>query len=106
MIVSGQLALAAGAQRLSNLYGGASAGNAIDPKQDVPYQAILLQAAGADAFVGQDLNVTSSVYGTKVASTDLQPVTLLTTRTGSPLKFSDLWVAGAGATIHVLGIPQ
>jgi len=106
MIVSGQLVLAAAAQRLSNAYGGASLGNAIDPKADIPYQAILVQATGADAFIGSTDATTLTVYGTKVTTTDLQPVTLPTSRTGAPIKLSDLWVAGAGSTLHFLGIPQ
>jgi hypothetical protein len=106
MIVSGQLVLAAAAQRLSNAYGGASLGNAIDPKADIPYQQVLLMADAADAFLGHDTLTTSTVWGTKVDSTDLQPVTLATSRTGAPIKLSDLWVAGAGSTLHFLGIPQ
>lgn len=99
-----QLALAAAAQRLSNVYGGKSLGNLIDAKEDIPYRQLLLQATGADAFVGLNGDVTSTVYGTKVASTDLQPVTLGPYDTG-PLHLSDLWVAGAGATLHVTGVP-
>lgn len=99
-----QLALAAAAQRLSNVYGGASLGNAIDPKEDIPYRQVLIQATGADAFLGMTSAVTSTTYGTAVDSTDLQPVVLGPFGTG-PIKLSDLWVAGAGATIHVTGIP-
>jgi hypothetical protein len=99
-----QLALAAAAQRLSNVYGGKSLGNIIDPKEDIPYRQVLLQATGADAFVGMDSLVTSTTYGTKVASTDLQPILLGPYESG-PIHLSDLWVAGAGATIHVSGIP-
>jgi hypothetical protein len=99
-----QLVLAAAAQRLSNVYGGASLTDLIDANEDIAYRQILLQAESADAFVGMDETVTSTVYGTKVDSTDLQPVTLGPFPTG-PIKLSDLWVAGAGATIHVTGIP-
>lgn len=106
MLVSGQLALAAAAQRLSNVYGGASTGNAIDPKQDIPYQEVLLMADAADAFIGATDATTSTVWGTKVDSSDNQPVTLSTSRTGAPIKLSDIWVAGAGSTIHFTGIPQ
>ena len=38
MVTSGQLALAAAAQRLSNAYGGASLGNVVNPAQDLPYR--------------------------------------------------------------------
>lgn len=99
-----QLALAAAAQRLSNVYGGKSLGNLIDPKEDIPYRQVLLQATGADAFVGMDDLTTSTTYGIAVDSTDLQPVTLGPFDTG-PIHLSDLWVAGAGATIQVFGIP-
>lgn len=101
---SHQLILTAVAQRLSNAYGGASAGNRIDPAQDIPYRQLLLQAAGGDAFIGGTDATTSTNHGTKVASTDLQPVTLGPFDTG-PLHLSDVWVAGANATIHVTGIP-
>jgi hypothetical protein len=104
MIVSGQLILAAAAQRLSNVYGGASLGNVVNAVQDLPYRQILLMADGADAFIGQDDLTTSTVWGTKVDSTDLQPVTLGPFTTG-PVKLSDLWVAGAGATLHFIGVP-
>jgi hypothetical protein len=102
-LFSGQLTLAAAAQRLSNAYGGASLNNAVVPQQDVGYRQVLLMADAADAFIGMDLNVTSTVWGTKVDSTDLQPVVLGPFETG-PIKLSDIWVAGAGATIHVTGV--
>lgn len=102
-MVSFNLALAAGAQRLSNGYGGASAGNAISPAQDIPYRQIHLQASGADAFAGQDVATSSTVYGVKIAATDLQPIRV----DGEPggIKISDIWVAGAGSTLHFFGIP-
>jgi len=99
-----QLVLAAAAQRLSNVYGGASVNNAINAAQDIPYRQILLQATGADAVLGMDDQVAAGTYGTLVDSTDLQPVTLGPFDTG-PLKLSDIWVAGAGATIHLTGVP-
>lgn len=109
---SGQLVLAAAAQRLSNVYGGASIAppNTIVPAQDLAYRQVILQATGADAFLGGDLPagqgalVTSTVYGTAIDSTDLQGITLGPFSTG-PIKLTDLWVAGAGATLHVTGIP-
>lgn len=98
-----QLALVAGAQRLSNAYGGKSLGNVVNAEQDISYRQVFLSADGADAFVGGDATTTSSNWGIKVDSTDLQPVTM----DGAPggIKISDIWVAGAGATIHVFGIP-
>jgi len=100
-----QLVLAAAAQRLSNVYGGASLGNLIDPKEDIPYRQILLQATGANAFLGMDSLVTLTVYGTEVDATDLQPIGLGSFDTG-PLHLSDIWAAGAGATIHITAIPM
>lgn len=102
-MVSFNLTLAAGAQRLSNGYGGASAGNAINPAQDIPYRQIFLSATGADAFAGQDDTTSDTLYGIKIDSTDLQPITMDGTPGG--FKISDIWVAGDGATIHFFGIP-
>jgi hypothetical protein len=103
MVVSGQLALAAAAQRLSNAYGGASLGNVVNALQDVGFRHLLLSADAADAFVGQDALTTSVVWGVKVDSSDLQPTPLGPFDAG-PVKLSDLWVAGAGSTIHFIGI--
>lgn len=102
-IVSGQLTLVAAAQRASKIYGGASGDGSVQPAQDVPLRQVLLQATGADAFVGATDQTTSTAYGTKVASTDLQPVTLGPFNNGG-IKLSDLWVAGAGATLRILGV--
>jgi hypothetical protein len=102
-MISGQLALAAGAQRLSNLYGGASLGDTVSPAQDVPLRQVLLTADGADAFVGATSAVTSTAYGTKVDSAENVPVSIGPFNSGG-IKLSDIWVAGAGATLHVTGI--
>jgi hypothetical protein len=102
-IVSGQLALAAGAQRLSNLYGGASLGNTVNPAQDVPLRQVLLTAESADAFLGADDQVTATTYGTKIDSAENVPVSIGPFPDGG-IKLSDLWVAGAGSTLHVTGI--
>lgn len=108
-----QLTLAATAQRLSNVYGGGSANNVINPADDIGYRAIFLQATGANAFLGGEnppgqqgmgALVTSSNYGTEIDATDLQPVVLGGYDAGT-VKLSDYWVAGAGATLHVTGIP-
>ena len=99
MIRDYQLTLAAAAKRLSDVYtGGATAAN------DIPYRQVLLQAEGADAFIGGSDAVTASAYGTKVDSTELLPVVLGPFDQG-PIKLSDLWAAGAGATLHITGIP-
>ena len=102
-VISGQLVLAAGAQRLSNLYGGASVGDAIVPALDVPLRQVLLVAEGADAFLGATSATTSSAYGVKVDSAENVPTPLGPFDNGG-IKLSDVWVAGAGATLHVLGI--
>lgn len=102
-VISGQLVLAAGAQRLSVMYGGASLGNAVNPAQDVPLRQVLLIAEAADAFVGQTDQTTSAAYGTKVDSSENVPVSIGPFDNGG-IKLSDLWVAGGGSTLHVLGI--
>jgi hypothetical protein len=102
-VVSGQLGLNAGAQRLSNMYGGASLGDRVNEAQDVALRQVLLIAEAADAFVGQDNTTTATVYGIKVDSAENVPVSIGPFTTG-PIKLSDLWVAGAGSTLHVLGI--
>lgn len=99
-----QLVLAAAAQRLSNVYGGKSAGNVIHAPDDIPYRQIHLQAEGADVFVGADNLTTATVYGTKVELTGDVVIVFGGTDAG-PIKLSDFWVAGAGATVHVTGIP-
>jgi hypothetical protein len=103
MVISGQLVLAAGAQRLSNLYGGASLNNAVNAAQDIAMLQVVLFAEGADAFLGQDALTTSTNYGNKVDSAENLPV-YLGPFTAGALKLSDLWAAGAGSTIHVLAI--
>lgn len=101
-----QLVLAAAAQRLSNVYGGASLGNVIDPKADIPYRQIILEAEAAAAFVGMDSLTSSTVYGTRVDSTAATaPLVVFGPFEAGPIHLSDFWVAGAGSTIHVSGIP-
>lgn len=97
------LTLAAAAVRLSDVYGdGATVVNAA---HDIPYRQVLLAASGADAFVGAgDQSVTSSDYGIQVDSTALVPASIGPFETG-PVKLSDLYAAGAGATLHILAIP-
>jgi hypothetical protein len=97
-----QLTLAAAAQRLSDVYGDGV--GVVNAANDLPYRQLLLSATGADAFVGDDAEVDSTDYGALVDSTALTPVVLGPFETG-PLKLSDLYVAGAGATLHVLAIP-
>lgn len=102
-----QLALTGAARRVSEVYGtpptpvlGNQGGL---PVVDIPYRQVLLQAETADVFIGMDATVTATIYGTKVDSTDLQPITLGPFDQG-PIKLSDLWAFGT-ATLHILGIP-
>ncbi len=97
-----QLTLAAGAQRLSDVYGDGV--GVVNAAHDLPYRQLLLSASGADAFIGDDLDVDSTDYGGLVDSTALVPVVLGPFEAG-PLKLSDLYAAGAGSTLHILGIP-
>lgn len=97
-----QITLAAGAQRLSDVYGDGV--SVVDAAHDLPYRQLLLSAAGADAFLGDDVDTTATDYGAIVDSTGLSPVVLGPFETG-PLKLSGLYAAGAGATLHILAIP-
>ncbi len=92
--------LAAAATRLSEAYG---AGTAVGGSADIPYRQLLFNAESADAFVGAS-DVSATVYGVKVDSAENLPVVLGPFDQG-PLKLSDLYAAGAGATLHILGIP-
>ena len=66
-----QLALAAGALRLSDVYGDGA--GVVNPKNDIPYRQVVLQASGAAAFVGFNNLVTSTVYGAKIDNTFTGP---------------------------------
>jgi hypothetical protein len=99
-----QLALAAAAQRLSDVYGDGA--GVINAAHDIPYRQILLSAAAADAFIGDDGQVTSTDYGIRVDfdATNWTYVSLGPFEMG-PLKLSDFYAAGAGSTLHILAIP-
>ena len=94
------LALAAGAKRLSDVYGSGT--GVVDDSKNLPYRQILLTASGADAFIGD--STVASGNGLKVASAGVQPVTLGPFDTG-PIKLSDLYALGAGSTLQILGVP-
>ena len=100
-----QLALAAGALRLSNVYGG-PANAEPDARDNIPYRQIILSAEGGVAFVGAAADVTATNYGVRVeiGATAVEPVSIGPFETG-PVKLSDFWAAGAGSTLHVLAIP-
>lgn len=110
-----QLVLAAAAKRLSDVYIGTVApdgtqiGGSVgvpDGRTDIPYRQLILSAEGAAAFVGAASDVSSTNYGTRVeiGAAGSEAISIGPFSTG-PVKLSDFWVAGAGATLHVLGIP-
>lgn len=101
-MVSYALVLSGTAQRASNAYGGASAGNAINPAQDIPYRQLLLWADNADGFMGGE-GVTTATGG-KIDSSENLPTRLGPFDQG-PLKLSDIWLVGSGATVRIVGIP-
>lgn len=98
-----QLVLSATPKRLSDVYGGTP--GTPDESKNIPYRQLFLQADGADFVVG-DSTVTTTNYGAKF------PVTGNAFASGSlgpyetgPLKLSDFWAVGAGATVHIVGVP-
>jgi len=96
------LTLAAAAQRLSVVY----ANPAIGGPDDIPYRQLFFSAAGAVAYVGDDADVSTTDYGVRVevAAAGDYPIVIGSFDTG-PLKLSNFWAAGAGSTLHILGIP-
>ena len=98
------LTLAATPLRVSDVYGGAA--GSLDPKVDIPYRQVILQASGAAAYIGFDPAVLSTtVYGNKVDSANTGPGTVLGPFDQGPIHLSDLYALGSGATLHVTGIP-
>lgn len=96
-----QLTLAAAAKRLSDVYGGTP--GVANPVTDITYRQITLYAEGAAVAVGMASDtVAAGPYGDLIASS--ARVTYGPFDTG-PLHLSDFYVAGAGATVHVTGIP-
>lgn len=94
------LALAASpAKRLSDVYGDGT--GVVNAANDIPYRQIVLSALGATGYVGSASTVTTST-GTPVAVGT--PVTLGPFATG-PMKLSDFYGIGAGATLNILGVP-
>jgi hypothetical protein len=100
-----QLVLAATAKRLSDVYGGTP--SVPDEAKNIPYRQLILQVEGADCYIGTDNTVSTTNYGVKanVAGVSNPVSGSLGPFTTGPVKLSDFWVVGAGATIHVLGIP-
>jgi len=90
-----QIALAAGVKRLSDPFLG-------DESLNIPFRQLLLQSVGADAFLGNTNTVTTGT-GFKITAA-AAPLTIGPFSTG-PVKLSDFYAVGAGATLTILGVP-
>jgi hypothetical protein len=100
MVVTLQLALAASpAKRLSDAYGGAA--GVVDQAKNIPYRQLVISAAGAAATLGSAATVTAPT-GFPIA---LNGTIILGPFDTGPVKLSDLYALGAGATLNVLGVP-
>lgn len=93
----------------TNIGGSTSTPN---PASDIAYRQIVLSASGAAAFIGgSDMAgtganpVSGTNYGLRLDSTATTPAQILGAYETGPMKLSDLWVVGAGATLHVLATP-
>jgi hypothetical protein len=93
------LPLAATAKRVSDAFGDGA--NVVQAAHNLPFRQLLLQATGASAAVGGDNSVTLAT-GTQLAVGVV--VTIGPFDTG-PVKLSDFYAIGAGATLSVLGVP-
>lgn len=98
------ITLAAGAQRLSDVYGDGA--GVVNAAHDLPYRQILLQneAAGSAAYIGES-TVSTTDYGVLVPTDATNPpvVSIGPFETG-PVKLSDLYGVGGG-DLHILAIP-
>jgi len=104
MVRTFQLALAATQKRLSDVYGGAA--GVLDPKTDVPYRQLILQAEAAAAFIGSDpATLSTTVYGNKIDNTNTGSGLILGPFNQGPLRLSDLYALGSGSTLHITGVP-
>lgn len=100
-IATYQLVLGAAPKRLSDIYGDGA--GVVDARHDIPYRQLFVQAEGADFYLGSTSAVATSAYGVKVLTAG-SAIALGPFDTG-PLKLSDFFAVGAGATLHVLGVP-
>ena len=94
------LALSGTAKRVSDVYGGTA--GVRDAATDIPYRQVLVQATGADGYLG-DSNAVTTALGMKITA-GAAPVTIGPFDSG-PIKLGDLWGIGAGATLQILGVP-
>lgn len=100
MVVVLQLALAASpAKRLSDVYGGTA--SVPDESKNIPYRQLIITTAGASASLGGTSAVTAGTGYTLPLSTQL----VLGPFTTGPVKLSDLYAIGAGATLTIVGVP-
>ena len=99
-----QLVLAATPKRVSDVYGGTA--GVPDARTDIPYRQLAFQAEGADLYIGSDATVSTTNYGGKfVVTGQLEPAGRLGPFDSGPLRLSDFYAVGAGATLHVMGVP-
>lgn len=96
MIKTYQIVLSGTAQRLSTLFAG-------DESLNIPFRQLLFQASGADAALGSS-NAVTAATGLKVLVAGVLPVPIGPFETG-PVKLSDFYGIGAGATLNILGVP-
>jgi hypothetical protein len=99
-IRSFQLVLSGTPKRLSDVYGlGGEMAN-------IPYRQLTFQVEGADAYLGDSTAVSTTNYGVKFpAAGSADPLGRLGPYEAGPLKLSDFYAVGAGATLHILGVP-
>ena|SRR5688572_5002728 len=104
MLRTMQLVLAAGQQRLSDAYGGASIAppGTLNAAQDIPYRELTFQAEAAACFLGATSAVTTTAYGYTIASGGNKTFGPYDT---GPMRLSDFYAVGAGCTLHITGIP-
>ena len=99
MVVVLQLALAASPpKRLSDVYGGTA--GVPDESKNIPYRQLIISAAGAAATLGSSLPLSTGL----VLAAAGAPLVLGPFPTG-PVKLSDLYAIGAGATLTIVGVP-
>lgn len=96
-----QIALGAAAVRLSDVYEDGV--GVVNAAKDVPYRQIQFSAQGAAAYVGgRDQVVTNTTFGLYIEVDIVEGLGPFET---GPVKLSDFYAAGAGATLHILAIP-
>jgi len=99
MVRSFSLALSGTAKRLTDVYGDGT--SVVNEAHNIPYRQLLLTVTGAGATIGD--TSASAATGIPLA-VGAAPYGLGPFDTG-PLRLSDLWAVGAGATIQVIGVP-